>query len=449
MRPRFVFRLTEAIYVLASLAVCAAGIGAYLYTNETTNNRVYTDLIHSAQTIATLIDPARIEHLSISPTDVMHPDYVQLKKDITNVKNANPDLRFVYLMARRDSQIRFIVDSEDPRSPDYSPPGQIYEEASAELYAAWDQETESVLEISEDRWGNWISALAPVKNANGETIALVGLDQSADIHRALFVTQVALIIFATIALLILLGASYVLSKREQDLIDMKADFVAVASHELRTPLMSLRWELAQLKKRTDLTKEIATSIHIMYEHVCMLIDLSTSFLLTTSADHGLTSTNNFAPFDVAELVRDRVSGAELIARAHSIQLTSNIATTTPVLVHGDKDRLRLVFDNLISNAVKYSPPQSTVVTSMKLSDAFVEFTVQDSGIGIPEKERAVIFNGFQRATNALRAGVTGTGFGLYISKRIIDFHKGSITCTSKEGHGTTFTVSLPRYTMHS
>lgn len=449
MHPRFVFRLTEAMYVLASIALCAAGIGAYLYTNETTNNRVYTDLIHNAQTIATLIDPTRIEHLSISPTDLMHPDYIQLKKDITNVKNVNPDLRFAYLMARRDSEIRFIVDSEDPRSPDYSPPGQVYEEASPELYAAWDTNTESVLEISEDRWGNWISALAPIKNVSGETIALVGLDQSADIHRAQFATQVALIIFTTIALLLLLGASYVLSKREQDLIDMKADFVAVASHELRTPLMSLRWELAQLKKHTALTKDIANSINIMYDHVCMLIDLSTSFLLTTTADHGLTSTHAFAPFNIAEMVRDRVLSAELIARAHSIQLTSNIATEPPVLVYGDKDRLRLVFDNLISNAVKYSPPQSTVVISMKPHDTFVEFSVQDSGIGIPEKERAVIFNGFQRATNALRAGVTGTGFGLYISKRIIDFHKGTITCTSKEGHGTTFTVSLPQYRMHS
>lgn len=449
MRHRFIFRLTEAIYVLASLAICAAGVSAYWYINETTNNRVYTDLIHNAQTIATLIDPAQIEHLSVSPTDLVHPDYLQLKKDIMNVKNTNPDLRFVYLMARRDAEILFIVDSEDPRSPDYSPPGQVYEEASPELYTAWDPETESVLEISEDRWGNWISALAPIKNANGETIAIVGLDQSADIHRALFVTQAGLIALATIALLTLLGASYVLSKREQDLIDMKADFVAVASHELRTPLMSLRWELAQLKKDPALAKGIANSINIMYDHVCMLIDLSTSFLLTTSADHGLTNTHTFAPFDVAELVRDRVSGAALIARAHSIRLTTNIATETPVLVHGDKDRLRLVFDNLISNAVKYSPPESTVVISMTLRDALVEFSVQDSGIGIPEKERAVIFNGFQRATNALRAGVTGTGFGLYIAKRIVDFHHGTISCASQEGRGTTFTVSLPRYTIPS
>jgi len=447
MHPRFIFRLTEAIYVLAALAVCALGMSAYVYINETTNNREYENLTRTAQVIAALIDPTRIEGLSYSQTDLVHPAYIALKKDIVAVKDANPDLRFVYLMAQRDQQILFIVDSEDPRSPDYSPPGQRYGEASPELYSAWNPETESVLEISEDRWGNWISAIAPIRNADGQTIAIVGLDQSADIHRAAFVTQVALVAFATLAVLTLLGISYALGKREQDLIEMKADFVAVASHELRTPLMSLRWELAELRKDASLSTKVQDSITMLYNHVCMLIDLSTSFLLTTSVDHGPTDVRSFAPLDASALVRDRVSNAALIARAHQITLTTNITSNRSAMVYGDADRLRLVFDNLISNAVKYSPPQSEVTISLSDHDQRVEFSIHDSGIGIPEKELATIFKGFQRATNALRAGVTGTGFGLYIAKRIIDAHKGTITCTSKEGHGTTFTVTLPRYTI--
>lgn len=449
MRRRFMFRLTEAIYLLVSLAVCAAGIGAYLYINETTNNREYTNLSRSAQTIAALIDPTRIERLSVSPTDLVHPVYAELKKDIVAIKDTNPDLRFVYLMAQRENRMLFIVDSEDPRSEDYSPPGQEYPEASPELYSAWDPETESVLEISEDRWGNWISALAPIRNANGETVAIVGLDQSADIHRAAFVTQVALVALATLALLTLLGISYILRKREQDLIDLKADFVAVASHELRTPLMSLRWELAELKKDASLTTKMHESLTVMYNHVCMLIDLSTSFLLTSSVDQGPTDVRAFAPLDAAALVLNRVNNADLIARAHKITLSTNITSSSTAMIYGDTDRLRLVFDNLISNAVKYSPPNSEVSISLLDREKTVAFTVHDSGIGIPEKELATIFNGFQRATNALRAGVTGTGFGLYIAKRIIDAHKGSITCTSQEGQGTTFTVSLPRYTIEA
>jgi signal transduction histidine kinase len=435
--------MKEATYALACIAIILAGIGAYAYINATTNTRAYAELVSRAQTIAALIDPDRVANLSVSATDLVNADYLHIKGQITAARSANPDLRFIYLMAERDGRVYFMVDSEDPASEDYSPPGQEYDEASPELLAGWEAGAPPVLEIYEDRWGNWISALAPIRTETGETIALVGLDQNADAHRTVFLSQVGLVVLATVALLSLVTFAYILSRREQDLIDMKADFVAIASHELRTPLMALRWELARLKDDTSLAGGTRTSLHTMYDQVCTLIDLSTSFLMTTSADHGLMHERTFKDFDLASLLRARIAAATPGAAARSITLTHNLTPDIHAMVRGDEDRLRLVVDNLITNAVKYSRPNSEITISFRDQGTSKEFSVRDSGIGIPEKELASVFSGFRRATNAARSGVAGTGFGLYIAKRIIDFHGGTITCLSKEGAGSTFTVSLP------
>lgn len=439
---RIRFGMREIIHLLALYTILATGVGSYFYINNVTNTREYANLVRDAQTIAGLIDPARVETLTLSEADLTNIDYIRLKEQVTNAKNANPDFRFVYLMAKRDESIYFMVDSEDPASEDYSPPGQEYDEASPELFAGWDDGAEPVLEIYEDRWGNWISALAPIRNASG-TIALVGIDQNADAHRNLFLMQVGLATLATIALLSLVSMSYILSRREQDLIDMKADFVAVASHELRTPLMSLRWELAQLKTDTSIGPAVRSSISTMYTQICTLIDLSTSFLMTTSADHGMMSTTNFKPFDAAALVRSRIANATPLAANRAIAIETNVTPGVRAMVQGDEDRLRLVFDNLISNAIKYSPANSKIIITYTDNGTMKQFAVSDSGMGIPPKEISSIFGGFNRATNAKQAGVAGTGFGLYISKRIIDFHGGTIACKSTEGKGTVFTVNLP------
>lgn len=437
------FGMREVMYVAACTLIIAAGVGAYAFTNTVTNTEVYEDLVGKVQTIAALIDPRLVENLSVSATDLVNPDYIRLKEHITNARTANPDLRFVYLMALRDGRVYFMVDSEDPSSEDYSPPGQEYEEASAELMTIWAPNTPYVLEIAEDRWGNWISALAPIRNENGDTIALVGIDQNADAHRIRFLAQAGLVTLATIALLSLVTLSYVLSRREQDLINMKTDFVAVASHELRTPLMSLRWSLAQMKDDHALDRGVRETLALLHNQVRALIDLTTSFLMTTSADYGLFNTKNHQYFDVAALVRNRAVNATPSAAALRITIENAIVQETRAIVKGDENRLRLVFDNLISNAVKYSRPNSKVTVSYAHKGSSHEFSFQDHGIGIPKKALKSVFAGFNRAANAELSGIAGTGFGLYIAKRIVDFHGGTIRVESEEGSGTTFTVSLP------
>jgi PAS domain S-box-containing protein len=113
-------------------------------------------------------------------------------------------------------------------------------------------------------------------------------------------------------------------------------------------------------------------------------------------------------------------------------------------IRGDQARLRQVAENLISNAVKYSPPDSTVTVTLTADEDAAVFTVADAGMGIPEGERNRLFARLYRATNARHSGIPGAGLGLALSRVIVELHRGTITLTTPETGGTIATVRLPR-----
>ena len=119
-----------------------------------------------------------------------------------------------------------------------------------------------------------------------------------------------------------------------------------------------------------------------------------------------------------------------------------------VVVGGDASRLRQVLENLIGNAIKYSPGGEPIEVSLRARHGGVELTVRDRGIGIPEDERGKLFGRFARASNARALGIGGTGFGLYLSKTIVELHGGTIDVESVEGHGSTFRIFVPCRPQH-
>ena len=113
-------------------------------------------------------------------------------------------------------------------------------------------------------------------------------------------------------------------------------------------------------------------------------------------------------------------------------------------VTGDEDRLRQVFTNLIDNAIKYTPKGADPQVRVTDSGDAVTVAVRDFGIGIPAGELSRIFDRFSRASNARKMRISGTGFGLYLTKQLVQLHGGTIAVESEEGEGSTFTVTLPR-----
>jgi CheY-like chemotaxis protein len=112
-------------------------------------------------------------------------------------------------------------------------------------------------------------------------------------------------------------------------------------------------------------------------------------------------------------------------------------------VTGDRGRLRQVFENIVGNAIKYSPGGETVEIRIRDTSDGVEVSVRDRGIGIPDSDRAKLFGRFARASNARELGIGGTGFGLYLAKRIVEMHGGTIVVSTRVNVGSTFKIALP------
>ena len=109
----------------------------------------------------------------------------------------------------------------------------------------------------------------------------------------------------------------------------------------------------------------------------------------------------------------------------------------------DREKLSLAIRNLIDNSIKYTRTGGQITVSVWPEEGFLRIRVKDNGIGVPEKDKGLLFNKFYRAQNAVRFQTEGSGLGLYFVKSIIDKHNGSLMVESEEGKGSAFTISLP------
>ncbi|MEI6181509.1 MAG: HAMP domain-containing sensor histidine kinase, partial [Chloroflexales bacterium] len=146
------------------------------------------------------------------------------------------------------------------------------------------------------------------------------------------------------------------------------------------------------------------------------------------------------PMDLLTLVARVIEETRLTVASHTFSLR---VAETPVMVAGDEVRLEQVLQNLMSNAVKYSPGGGEVQVEVLPSGRMARVTVTDQGIGIPADSRAELFRRFYRAANAEALGISGMGIGLFVVNEIVELHGGRIDVTSTEGKGSTFTVWLP------
>lgn len=169
----------RAYWIILALAILLAGILATIFMGRFEAERLKKSLINRAQTIASGIDTADLQRLAGMETDIGTDDYEGIKAGLLKIRSVNPDSRFVYLMGVRDGKLFFYADSEDPSSADYSPPGQIYSEASREKIIKVREGKNFVEGPYTDRWGSWISGYAPLTDhQSGKAIGSAGIDIS-------------------------------------------------------------------------------------------------------------------------------------------------------------------------------------------------------------------------------------------------------------------------------
>jgi signal transduction histidine kinase len=220
------------------------------------------------------------------------------------------------------------------------------------------------------------------------------------------------------------------------------EFVASVSHELRTPLTSIIGYVDLiLDDAADLPSDARSYLVVVQRNARRLHRLVDDLLST--ALQSVATVLDVERVSLTELLERSAVEARKTAAAAGIELALDTAAGTALDINGDSERLAQVFDNLFSNAIKYTPEGGRVEGSVRREDHVAVVRVRDTGRGIPEAEQSKIFNKFFRGSTVLTDAIPGVGLGLAITKTIIDAHGGSITVTSEPGQGATFEVRLP------
>lgn len=220
-----------------------------------------------------------------------------------------------------------------------------------------------------------------------------------------------------------------------ELNQVKTDLIAMLAHDFKSPLTSivgfteLAMELgpvnADQREYLDSVKRIALRLADLASDT-----LAFSRLERNEIDLSLQDT------DLAAMVRE-------VAESLADQREVHVTVAGRAIVRADAHRLRQVAYNLIENAIKYSPGGEPVDVKVRGGEGRIKIAVTDHGIGIPKKELPGVFGRFSRASNARKLQIAGTGFGLYLARQIVELHGGTLTVSSTEGKGSTFTVDLP------
>lgn len=232
------------------------------------------------------------------------------------------------------------------------------------------------------------------------------------------------------------------NEKLRELGGMKDDFVALVSHELRTPLTSIRGylELVLEGKSSGLSKEHGEFLGIVDRNAARLERLVDDLLFMARLGSGKLELS-LQDTDLAALARESVGAATPRASAQAVKLECAVDEVPPV--RGDPGRLGQLLDNLISNAVKFTPEGGRVDVRVFAQNGDVAIEVADTGIGISSNEQSQLFQKFFRTSAAGERAIQGTGLGLSISKAIVEAHAGRIELESEEDIGTTIRVLLP------
>ena len=223
---------------------------------------------------------------------------------------------------------------------------------------------------------------------------------------------------------------------------MKSDFVNMVAHELRSPLVAIRQINSVLleglagplqEKQQNFVKRGMNKIDSLLSLINDLLDIA-------KIEAG-KFVQHQAPTDIGKIIEDIVVLMEPRAQEQGIVLTHLCENLKPV--QADPKRIEEIFNNLISNAINYSPEGGRVTVSAKGLGEYMEIRVEDTGVGIPTEELPKIFDKFYRVKHPKTRQVIGTGLGLAIVKGVVDAHQGSIQVESIPDAGTTFKVLLP------
>lgn len=320
-------------------------------------------------------------------------------------------------------------------------------------------ETERVLGYNEsDLLGKGIVSALPTKTVDGKTVPpeeravfeALSTGKTVHAHYQLIKKDKSTIIADFTA------TPYVINGKPAGVIDVfrdiseqaaidksKTEFVSLASHQLRTPLSTINWYLEMVLggdagKITPEQSKYLTEVHAANQRMVTLVN---SLLNVSRIDLGTFSIEP-QPIDLEQVVNNVIS--ELQGPIHNKKHKINLNIQSKLEPYNADPKLtHIIFQNLISNAVKYTQNKGTIGVNIEVNKENLLIEVSDNGYGIPKKQQSKIFSKLFRADNVLTKDTDGTGLGLYMLKAIVEEAGGSVSFVSAENKGTTFTIKLP------
>lgn len=229
----------------------------------------------------------------------------------------------------------------------------------------------------------------------------------------------------------------------QRLDEAKDEFISMASHQLRTPLTSIKGYISMLAEGDvgEVSKEQKRLLDEAFISSERMVRLIGDFLNVSRVQTGKFVIEKRS-VDLAALIQREIDGLSQHAVSRGLKFVYKQPKNIPPL-EIDENKIQQVIMNFCDNAIFYSKEKGKITITLEEGVGYVEFRVTDNGIGVPEAEQPRLFNKFFRATNARRARPDGTGVGLFLAKKVISEHGGSVIFESKEGKGSTFGFRLP------
>jgi signal transduction histidine kinase len=229
---------------------------------------------------------------------------------------------------------------------------------------------------------------------------------------------------------------------QRQLVRSKEEYLALIGHELRTPLTSISAYIGLLREADAATmaEQGPRLLEVVDRNTDQLRKIINELLELSALDTGYASVQA-APVDLAEMVREAVDGARAAITDGPLTVAADLPDD--LVVPGDGQRLRQAIDNLLGNAVKFSPDGGVIAVRLRPVGGSAELVVADAGIGIAPEERDRVFARMYRTAQARDRAIPGTGLGLAFSRAVVERHHGTIELVSHAGPGTTVLVRLP------